>query len=391
MVPAAGAGRVAGVAGAVGAALALGAAVGVATERIVVRRAHVPDYTSEEPFGLLRGRVVPVTATDGTALHVEVEEPTPGSVADKAGDGLTIVFCHGYALKQDCWHYQRRDLRRAGAAWCSGTSAATAGPAWRPRTTRRSTSSAPTWPPCSRPRPPGRAGRARRALDGRHDGDGVRRRPPGAVRHAGRRRRPDRHLAGGLADVTLGLPAPLGADRSGARRPGGAPWPGAASSSSADARLGSDLGFVFTRHYSFGSEVPPALAGLRPRMLCSTPIDVVAEFLPTLDAPRQARALHALQNVETLVLVGDKDLMTPPSHSEAIAELLPGAEWCGCRAAVTWSCWSTTPRSTSACASRVAPGARADAGDGRHDRGRRRRPGPDARARPSARGIAARR
>ena len=39
--------------------------------------------TGEEPFGQLRGRVVPVIATDGTRLHVEVDEPAPGSVADR--------------------------------------------------------------------------------------------------------------------------------------------------------------------------------------------------------------------------------------------------------------------------------------------------------------------
>jgi hypothetical protein len=104
-------GRIAGVVGALGAAVALGAALGVAAERVVVHRALRPDPERDEPFGALRGRVVPVVASDGTALHVEVEDPPPGSVAERTGDGLTIIFCHGYALEQDSWHYQRRDLR----------------------------------------------------------------------------------------------------------------------------------------------------------------------------------------------------------------------------------------------------------------------------------------
>ena len=107
-------GRVAGVVGALGAAAAVGAAVGVAAERMLVRRALRPDPERDEPFGGLRGRVVPVIATDGTPLHVEVEEAPEGSLADRLGDELTIVFSHGYALEEDSWHYQRRDLRALG-------------------------------------------------------------------------------------------------------------------------------------------------------------------------------------------------------------------------------------------------------------------------------------
>ena len=107
-------GRAAGVVGALGAAAAVGAAIGVATERVLVRRALRPDAERDEPFGQLRGRVVPVVASDGTALHVEVEDPPQGSIADREDDGLTVIFCHGYALEEDSWHYQRRDLRALG-------------------------------------------------------------------------------------------------------------------------------------------------------------------------------------------------------------------------------------------------------------------------------------
>ena len=44
-------GRVAGVVGALGAAAAVGAAVGVAAERMLVRRALRPDPERDEPFG----------------------------------------------------------------------------------------------------------------------------------------------------------------------------------------------------------------------------------------------------------------------------------------------------------------------------------------------------
>ncbi len=112
-----------------------GAAVGLAAERYAVGRSfRGDDPEADEPLGQLRGTVVPVTATDGVPLHVEVEGPLP--TARKAPP-VTVVFCHGLALNQDSWHYQRRDLAdlaEDGRGWCSGTSAATAGAvAARPR------------------------------------------------------------------------------------------------------------------------------------------------------------------------------------------------------------------------------------------------------------------
>ena len=57
-----------------------------------------------EEFGSLRGDLHVVPAEDGTLLHVEIDE-APGS------DALTVVFCHGYALNLDSWHYQRQAFR----------------------------------------------------------------------------------------------------------------------------------------------------------------------------------------------------------------------------------------------------------------------------------------
>ena len=61
------------------------------------------------------------------ALHVEVD----GWPAGPPYAPVTVVFCHGLALNQDSWHYQRRDLAASSTTcgWSSATSAATAGPA----------------------------------------------------------------------------------------------------------------------------------------------------------------------------------------------------------------------------------------------------------------------
>jgi pimeloyl-ACP methyl ester carboxylesterase len=91
--------RITGVAG-----VAAAGAVGVvAAERIAVARLRArADRKGDEPFGTLRGRELTLMAGDGVPLHVEIDGPDAAPA--------TIIFCHGYTLNQDCWHFQRRDL-----------------------------------------------------------------------------------------------------------------------------------------------------------------------------------------------------------------------------------------------------------------------------------------
>lgn len=88
--------------GAAGAAGVVG--TGVYAQRRAMRRvlARTDPYATE-PFGSLRGRPVPVRATDGTRLYAEVD-------GDDRTD-LAIVFSHGWTMSQDCWHFQRAALR----------------------------------------------------------------------------------------------------------------------------------------------------------------------------------------------------------------------------------------------------------------------------------------
>ncbi len=102
--------RITGVAGvAAGAMLAAGAGAVIAAEKGAVGRQRLrPDPEADEPFGQLHGRALTVLADDGVPLHVEINGPDDAPV--------TIIFSHGYALSQNVWHYQRRDL--AGSARC---------------------------------------------------------------------------------------------------------------------------------------------------------------------------------------------------------------------------------------------------------------------------------
>jgi pimeloyl-ACP methyl ester carboxylesterase len=86
-----------------GIALGVGAAVaaGVAAERAFVRRERRrPDPYRDEPYGTLHGRSIgPVASFDGTLLHVE-----------EIGSGPTVVFSHGFSLNSTLWHHQIKDL-----------------------------------------------------------------------------------------------------------------------------------------------------------------------------------------------------------------------------------------------------------------------------------------
>ena len=97
--------RVAGRGAAAFGVVAAGVAVGVLAERALVRRSAL-SADDEPQLGALRGEVREILTPDGTALHVEVDEPE-----DLVSSDVTIIFCHGYALTHDSWHYQREHLR----------------------------------------------------------------------------------------------------------------------------------------------------------------------------------------------------------------------------------------------------------------------------------------
>ena len=95
--------RVAGGSLAAAGALAVGAAAGAALERLVMLRTARRDESLPSPD--FPTQVREVITSDGTCLHVEVDDP--GGAASR----LTVIFCHGYALSLDSWRYQRRDLQ----------------------------------------------------------------------------------------------------------------------------------------------------------------------------------------------------------------------------------------------------------------------------------------
>ncbi|HEX6887384.1 MAG TPA: alpha/beta hydrolase, partial [Candidatus Nanopelagicales bacterium] len=313
----------AGVARAVGVAaglLAVGAAAGVVAERAVVAKAGRADSEADEPFGKLRGTPIQVRDSLGGVLHVEVEpctRPNP--------DNLTIIFSHGYALNQDCWHYQRRDLRALGRLvfWDQRSHGRSARSLAETNTLEQLGEDLFAVLQAVAPEGPvvlvghSMGGMTIMSL---------------ALAHPelfGSRVRGVALLStspGGLRDVPLGLPAfaakPLHRVL---------PVTAAVLMRNADLiELGrsrvNDLSLLFTRFYSFGSQASPALADFTHRMIGETPIDVVAEFLPALQRHDRQAALRVLSRVPSLVMVGQEDRMTPSAHSLDMARRLPLSE-----------------------------------------------------------------
>jgi pimeloyl-ACP methyl ester carboxylesterase len=315
----AGLGRRAGIVGIGAGVVAAGAVIGLAAERYAVGRSfRGSDPAYDEPLGTLRGRPVTVTADDGVALHVEVDE-APG-----AGP-VTVVFCHGYALTQDAFHYQRRDLGELGRLvfWDQrGHGRSERGPMEHANIDQLGAdllrvldAVAPTGPVVLVGHSMG--GMTVMALADAHP-ELFGSRVIGVALIS--------TSPGKMAEVTLGAPAYVGRVlrrvapgvlAAAGRRP---------ELAETGRRVGSDVGFVLTKRYSFASDVPPSLVRFTAAMNAATPIEVVAELFPAFDAHDKLEALDVLNGVETLIVAGDGDLMTPAEHSEEMLRKVPGAE-----------------------------------------------------------------
>lgn len=339
--------RRAGVAGAAIGVIAGAAAAGVAIERLTVgrgmrRRARLA-LDASGPYGALRGAPGTATADDGTGLYYEVDdvgEPDPETAGacrrrlfgGKTPAPVTVVFSHGYCLNQDSWHFQRAALRGIVRTVH-----------WDQRSHGRSERGATQRGPGAVQVTIDQLGRDLKAVIDAAAPEGplvlighsmggmtvmaladqypelVRERVVGVALVG--------TSSGKLAELNYGLPV---AGVNAVRRV----LPGVlrALGSQADLvergrRATADLFAVLIKRYSFSSkDVDPAVVRFAERLIESTPIDVVAEFYPAFTDHDKAQALSIFLEVPALVLAGEGDLVTPSSHSEAIADLLPDAE-----------------------------------------------------------------
>ncbi len=87
--------------------------------------------------------------------------------------------------------------------------------------------------------------------------------------------------------------------------------------------------FVTTRgqrRLLFGADPDPAQVELTRDMVASTPLPTMGRFFGALGEHDESEALSRLDGIPTVVLVGDRDKLTPPGHGQRLAELVPHAE-----------------------------------------------------------------
>ncbi|MFF5702461.1 alpha/beta fold hydrolase [Streptomyces sp. NPDC012794] len=331
--------RRAGWAGAAIGVLAAGAAAGVAVERITVGRgirmkARLA-LDAAGDFGSLRGTEGACRAEDGTELYYETDElPEEGTKRrlrpkDPAA-GTTVVFCHGYCLSQDSWHFQRAALRgvvrsvywdqRSHGRSARGLAQADGEPVTIDQLGRDLKAvidaAAPEGPLVLVGHSMG--GMTVMALADQF---------PELVRDRVRGVALIGTSSGRLDEVTYGLPSVgLGAVRR--------ILPGVLKALGSQVELvekgrraTADLFAGMIKMYSFGSrDVDPGVARFAERLIEATPIDVVAEFYPAFQTHDKSAALQRFADIPVTVVAGDRDMITPAGHSVAVKEVLPAAE-----------------------------------------------------------------
>ncbi|WP_019632560.1 alpha/beta fold hydrolase [Actinomadura atramentaria] len=314
--------RKAGIAGAVAGAGAAGIGAAVGLRRLAVGRMRLrPDPDAAEAFGARRGTPVPVLASDGLPLHVEADGPDDAP--------LTIVFCHGYCLNLHTWHYQRRDLPGQlgdGVRYVY----------WDQRSHGRSGRGDPASATIDQTGADLAAVLAATVpADGRvllvgHSMGGMTIMALAAARPELFGERVVGTVlvntsAGDLSEMTLGLPLVL-AKLIRPIAPGTLRGLGRRADLVDRVRgAGADLAFVVTRRMAFADRyVSPSVVDFTEQMIRATPIDVIAEFYPTLVGHDKADALAVLARVPSIVLVAGRDRFTPPEHGRAVAAALGG-------------------------------------------------------------------
>ena len=314
-----------GIAGAAIGVVAAGLATAFAVERTLVRRSVTApgDRYADEPFGDQPfDTELTVTAADGTDLHVEIVEP-------KQPTGKpTIVFVHGFALDMGTFYFQRRLFAERGDHRLVFYDQ------------------------------PGH-GRSSKLKSGNYDIAGLGESlaavldatvPDGHIILVG-------HSMGGMAIMAFAEKYPewfgnrvTGVvlistsarliDRAKLALPSlvaraSAPffplWGTAAhlGGGAIDrARFASsDLAWLLTRRYGFGEPKPsPSLVSFVEGMNSRTSVETLTRYLTTLYNHSRYPALAALRGVPVLVIVGDRDYLTPVSHSQEIVKRLPDAK-----------------------------------------------------------------
>jgi pimeloyl-ACP methyl ester carboxylesterase len=310
--------RTFGVAALAAAAAGAAAAGAVAAERRVVGRARSrPDPFIDEPFGALHTAGIDVVASDGITIHVEVDGTLDAP--------LTVVFVHGFTLSMDSFHFQRRDLADIGRlVFYDQRSHGESGRSPRENCTidqlgrdlyavlQAVASSGPVILVGH-----SMGGMTILALADQHPelfGERI----VGVTLLA--------TSTGKLAQSVLGMPGWAARVVDPAVPRVAQVLRRRAAFLETNRRLGSDVAFMATRYLSYGPDVPPSLVAFMERMVGRTSVEVMSDFFDTFLSHDKLAAVDVLRDLPVLISCGERDVLTPLSHSEIIAAALPGAE-----------------------------------------------------------------
>ncbi|GGS62773.1 lipase [Planobispora rosea] len=290
------------------AGLAIGTALGAARRR---------EGRGREVLGGHRGRPVTVTTDDGVQLAVDVEEAEAPEFA--------VVFAHGWLMNRHCWHFQREalkgratlvfyDQRGHGGSACGAFDACTVDRLGDDLAAVIDQAVPEELPVLLVGHSMG--GMTIMAFAGRHPGTLAGRVAGVALLSTS---------PGRLRDSTFGLPGPIGRlapvitpimfDRMLAR----------AAFIDRRVAIKTRTNLPVTRYVAFGPRARRDHVRFVNDMAVATPTEVMVGFYRDFLVHDKLAALAALSSVETLVMVGSRDRMTPQAHSRRIAEALPGA------------------------------------------------------------------
>jgi pimeloyl-ACP methyl ester carboxylesterase len=303
------------------------AAVGVVADRLARALKTAKGLDSLDTYEEEATTEVVVLADDGVPLHVEIDEPEgPRAGMTNGAPVPTVVLCHGYTLSLRCWVFQRRALRAAGyrvVLWDArghGRSGAGSRESYEIDQLGHDLDSVIA---AVAPRGPlvlvghSMGGMTLMALAAHHP-EVIRDRVIGVAFVA--------TSPGGISAVSWGLGKILGkaVHRLGPFAVG--QLAGRQGLVNSVLKVGREVEEYFVDVYSFASPVPLSIVRLTADMIFKTRIEVISDFMETFDKHDKREALAQFIGVETLVINGMQDMMTPPEHSEEIVQLIPGAE-----------------------------------------------------------------
>jgi pimeloyl-ACP methyl ester carboxylesterase len=298
-----------------------GIAAGVAAERQLRRRREraVDDPYADEPFGeLASDERYGVTTEDGVDLYVEVVDGPPRQP--------TLVFVHGFCLSMGTFYFQRKEFGGAyRSVFYDQPGHGKSGRLPRGEYTLDALG-AGLRAVLDKAAPDGKVVLVGHSMGGmtimalaEQSPQLFAERVAGVVLIA--------TSAGRLNEVTFGLPDVV----SKFHRPLLPVVRNAGRLTTAVAdrarRASSELAWLLTRRYGFGTERPSrALVSYVESMNSTTSTEVIARYVHTLYTHSRLPALATLRTVPVLVVCGDTDVLTPLAYSEEIVRELPDAE-----------------------------------------------------------------